>query len=196
MAGPMSRADQPRGRFLVLYYPAPRRRWPGFWRQTWPPPTRLGLGRDQEEAEHLAARFLSRRQRGFRWPAAAGLEAVWGWDDREIGWHGECDTTCGCAGPGPDREFVLIAEFEDEAAARRPDVRLEREAWLTRLTVEQAVALTWCRSPAGCFPPCAHHAALVEEVDAAWQWRARHQREVRAHLRSRRAAVAAERPAW
>src|SRR2546429_7962495 len=173
-------------RFLVLYFPPARRSWPAWWRRTEPAPIRLGLCRNPGEAEWLAGRLVVRDQLGFRWTAEPELLAVWGWDDRAVGYHeADRDEECGCGGPLPGREFVLIAEFASEALALRPDVRLEREAWLARVDAERATALT-AACEGGCRPRCPHCTATWEEIDAAWEWLSTHRREIRAWRRQRR----------
>jgi hypothetical protein len=176
-------------RFLVLYYPRPRRAWPALWRRAEEPPARLDVCRSRNEAEWTAGRWLTRRQVGFHTAGVAGLVAVWGWDDREIDGHEECWDGCGCDGPRRGRDYVLIAEFEDEAAAMQPDVRLEREAWMAGLDVERAMAVT-AHCEGVCSPACGHCSARDEEIDAAWEWLSRHQREVRAWRRERRRGAA------
>jgi hypothetical protein len=177
-------AELPR-RFLVLYFPPARRSWRTPWRRVQPAPLRLEACRNPGEAEWLAERLLPRRQLGFHWTAEPELLAVWGWDDREVGYHEECDAECGCDDPLPGREFVLIAEFEREELALRPDVRLEREAWMARLDAERAMALT-DDCVGGCRPACGHCSASYEEIEAAWAWLSTHRREVRAWRRQRR----------
>jgi hypothetical protein len=183
-------------RFLVLYYPEPARAWPFFWRQVEGRPLRLEVCRNRGEAEWLASRVIAKRQLGFRRvECTRDIVATWGWDDREIHYHAECDEDCGCSGPLPGRPFVLIAEFEREAAAMRPDVRLEREAWRSALTVEQAMALTSPPCDGSCSPACARCAALYEERDAAWEWCSTHRRQVRAWRREQKRASDPARPA-
>jgi hypothetical protein len=172
-------------RFLVLYFPAARRGWPAFWRQVAPPPMRLEVYRSQGEAERLAGRLVPRRQLGFHWTAEPNIRAVWGWDDREIGYHEDCDDECGCTRPAPGREFVLIVEFAREDLAVRPDVRLERRAWMARLDAERATAIT-AHCDGQCRPECAHCSASDEEIDAAWSWLSTHRREGRAWRRRQR----------
>ncbi len=171
-------------RFVVLYYPAGRRAWWQVWRPREQRPLRMAVCASEEEALDRAERILPRRQAGFWWPLD-GVQ-VQGWDDREIAEHVGCDETCGCAGPGRGREYALVVEFADAAAAARPHVQLEREAWLEALTVERAVALSGCPDGKSCQPGCVHCSATHEEIEGAWEWLETHPRELRAFERSAR----------
>jgi hypothetical protein len=169
-------------RFLVLYYPAPVRAWPFFWRLVERQPRRLDVCRGRVEAEWLANQEIRRRQHGFHSAGWGGVVAVWGWDDRAIDEHAECWAGCGCDGPERERDFVVIVEFETETAAMRPDVNLERAAWMAELDVERAHVITaYCDGR--CDPACAHCTATHEEIEAAWSWLSAHRREVRAWRR-------------
>ena len=184
-------------RFIVLYVPAGRRAWWQRWRPSRPRPVRLGRFGNEGEARLRAEQVLPRRQLGFWWPLAMG--SVQGWDDRAIGYHGDCWVDCGCAAPQPGREHVLVLELPDEETARRPHVGLEREAWMEQLTIQLAVALSGCPEAGRCQPTCVHCSAPYEEVAAAWEWLRAHRRQVRAFERAaRRRALRAqpEAPRW
>ena len=152
-------------RFLVLYYPAPVRAWPFLWRLAKRRPRRVDVCRGPIEAEWLAGREIARRQPGFQAPGWTAVVAVWGWDDRVIGWHAECRRCCGCDGPRRARDYVLVVEFESEAAALRPDVHLERSAWMAGLDAARARAIV------------ADPDATQDEVEAARSWLASHRPE-------------------
>jgi hypothetical protein len=179
---------EPERRFVVLYCLPARRAWPFFWRRVDLPPQRLDCCRAWGEAEAVAGYWIKRRQLGFHYEGWLRVRQAWGWDDRKIGYHEDCDATCGCCGPDPERDFVLIVEFETEGAARRPDVIVERQAWMAWLDVERALAITaYCDG--SCAPACAHCSAMWEEWDAAWEWLSTHRREVKVWRRRRRAAA-------
>jgi hypothetical protein len=176
-------------RLLVLYYPRGRRAWWELWRPRHSRPLRLGLCASEGQAEAQAERVVPRRQLGFGWELS-GVK-VRGWDDREYSYHEDCEVGCGCSCAAPDRDHVLIVEFPDRAAALRPDVRFEPEAWMEALTVERAVALSGCPDEGACSPLCLHCSASYEEIEAAWEWLESHRRQVRAfERRARRGAQA------
>jgi hypothetical protein len=176
------------GQFLVLYYPPPFRAWPFFWQVVQPPPKRVDLFREAGAAEAEAERWIARLQVGFLSEGWPGVLRAWGWDGREIEAHGACYAGCGCDGPAPMRDYVVVVEFESAAAARRPDVNLELDAWMADLDVARATAIT-THCDGSCDPRCAHCAATEDEVEAAWAWLSRHAREVRAWRRLRRAGT-------
>jgi hypothetical protein len=155
-------------RFLVLYCQPTHRGWPRFWRRAPAPPRRVGLFSGSGRAEAEAERWIARPERGLQSVGWRGVVRAWGWD-------------------GPWRDRVMVVEFESEAAALLPDEHLEPEAWMARLDVEHAQAIT-AQCDGGCFPSCAHCAATESEIEAAWEWLSRHQREVRAWRRMAGAA--------
>jgi hypothetical protein len=165
-------------RFVVLYCPAGRRAGWQLWKPRSRRPLRMAVCASEAESLERAERFLPRRQAGFWWPLEGGQ--VQGWDDRELGDH-EC-----CAGPERGHEHVLVVEFPDAAAAARPHIVLERDAWLESLTVARAVALSGCPDGGGCQPRCLHCSASLDEVEAAWEWLEAHPRQVRAFERAAR----------
>jgi len=176
--------EGPECRFVVLYYPPLVRGWPFFWRMLERRPRRQDVCRGRIEAEWRAGQEITRRQPGFHSAGWAGVVAVWGWDDRAIDEHAECWAGCGCDGPERGRDFVLVVEFQSEAAAMRPDVNLERTAWLAGLDIERAQAIT-THCDGTCNPACAHCTATHEEIEAAWSWLSSNRREVRAWRRRR-----------